>query len=117
MDKKTSARVVLDYIRLMPTYDFYNTETGETFEKLLSISAKEEYLKENSHIQQVHLGAMSIVSGVSITGKVPDGFKEVLAKVSENHKQSSVANKHGKKSISESQTQRIVDKHLGKFGQ
>jgi hypothetical protein len=28
-----------------------------------------------------------------------------------------VANRHGKKSISESQTQRIVDKHLGKFGQ
>jgi len=60
---------------------------------------------------------MSIVSGVSITGKVPDGFKEVLAKVSENHKQSSVAAKHGKKGIKESQTQRIVDKHLGKFGQ
>ena len=109
--------MVFDYIRLMPTYDFYNTETGDTFEKLLSISAKEEYLKENSHIQQVHLGAMSIVSGVSITGKVPDGFKEVLSKVSESHKQSSVANKHGKKGVKESQTQRIVDKHLGKFGQ
>ncbi len=109
--------MVLDYIRLMPTYDFLNTETGETFEKFISLSGKDEYLKENPHIQQVHLGAMSIVSGVSITGKVPDGFKEVLAKVSENHKQSSVANKHGKKSIRESQTQRIVDKHLGKFGQ
>lgn len=117
MDKTSSSSVVLDYIRLMPTYDFVNTETGETFEKLLSISAREEYLKENPHIQQIHLGAMSIVSGVSITGKVPDGFKEVLAKVSENHKQSSVSNKHGKKSIKESQTQRIVDKHLGKFGQ
>jgi hypothetical protein len=101
----------------MPTYDFLNTETGETFEKLMSLSAREQYLKENPHIQQVHLGAMSIVSGVSITGKIPDGFKEVLAKVSENHKQSSVANRHGKKSIKEAQTQRIVDKHLGKFGQ
>jgi hypothetical protein len=100
----------------MPTYDFLNTETGETFEKLMSLSAREQYLKENPHIQQVHLGAMSIVSGVSITGKIPDGFKEVLAKVSENHKQSSVANRHGKKSIKEAQTQRIVDKHLGKFG-
>lgn len=109
--------MVRDYIILMPTYDFLNTETGETFEKLMSLSAREEYLKENPHIQQVHLGAMSIVSGVSITGKIPDGFKEVLAKVSENHKQSSVANKHGKKSIKEAQTQRIVDKHLGKFGQ
>jgi len=117
LDKTSSSSVVLDYIRLMPTYDFVNTETGETFEKLLSISAREEYLKENPHIQQIHLGAMSIVSGVSITGKVPDGFKEVLAKVSENHKQSSVANRHGKKGIKESQTQRIVDKHLGKFGQ
>ena len=101
----------------MPTYDFLDTKTGETFEKFLSLSGKDEYLKENPHIQQVHLGAMSIVSGVSITGKVPDGFKEVLAKVSENHKQSSVANRHGKKGIKESQTQRIVDKHLGKFGQ
>ena len=100
----------------MPTYDFYNTETGEEFEQFMSIAAREEFLKANPHIQQVHLGAMSIVSGVSITGKVPDGFKEVLAKVSENHKQSTVANRHGKKSISETQTQRIVDKHLGKFG-
>ena len=109
--------MVRDYIILMPTYDFLNTETGETFEKLMSLSAREQYLKENPHIQQVHLGAMHIVSGVSITGKIPDGFKEVLAKVSENHKQSSVANRHGKKSIKEAQTQRIVDKHLGKFGQ
>ncbi len=99
----------------MPTYDFVNTETGEEFEQFMSISAREEFLKENPHIQQV-LGATATVGGVSITGKVPDGFKEVLAKVSENHKQSTVANRHGKKSISESQTQRIVDKHLGKFG-
>ena len=100
----------------MPTYDFLNTETGETFEKFISLSGKDEYLKENPHIQQVHLGAMHIVSGVSITGKVPDGFKEVLAKVSENHKGSAVAAKHGKKSMSEIKTKQIVDKHLGKFG-
>jgi hypothetical protein len=98
----------------MPTYDFYNTETGEEFEQFMSISAREEYLKANPHIQQI-IGATSTVSGVSITGKVPDGFKEVLAKVSENHKQSTVANRHGKKSMKEAQTQRIVDKHLGKF--
>ena len=99
----------------MPTYDFYNKETGETFEKFMSISAREEYLKENPHIEQV-LGATATVGGVSITGKVPDGFKEVLAKVSENHKGSAVAAKHGKKSINEIKTKQIVDKHLGKFG-
>ena len=99
----------------MPTYDFYNKETGETFERFMSISAREEYLRENPHIEQV-LGATATVGGVSITGKVPDGFKEVLAKVSENHKGSAVAAKHGKKSMNEIKTKQIVDKHLGKFG-
>ena len=116
MEKTTSPRLVLDYIRVMPTYDFYNTETGEEFSALMKISERGEFLKANPHIQQV-IGATATVSGVSITGKIPDGFKEVLSKVSENHKQSTVANRHGKKSIKESQTQKIVDKHLGKFGQ
>jgi hypothetical protein len=98
----------------MPTYDFLNTETGEVEERFMSLSQREQFLKENPHMQQM-IGATATVSGVSITGKIPDGFKEVLAKVSENHKQSSVANRHGKKSIKESQTQQIVNKHLGKF--
>jgi hypothetical protein len=98
----------------MPTYDFLNTETGEVEERFMSLSQREQFLKDNPHMQQM-IGATATVSGVSITGKIPDGFKEVLAKVSENHKQSSVANRHGKKSIKEAQTQRIVDKHLGKF--
>ena len=98
----------------MPTYDFLNTQTGDIEERFLSLSQREQFLKDNPHMQQM-IGATATVSGVSITGKVPDGFKEVLAKVSENHKQSSVANRHGKKSIKESQTQQIVNKHLGKF--
>jgi hypothetical protein len=98
----------------MPTYDFLNTQTGDVEERFLSLSQREQFLKDNPHMQQM-IGATATVSGVSITGKVPDGFKEVLAKVSENHKQSSVANRHGKKSIKESQTQQIVNKHLGKF--
>lgn len=100
----------------MPTYDFLNTETGEEFEEFMSMSAREQYLKDNPHIQQIHLGAMSIVSGVSITGKIPDGFKEVLSKVAENHKQSAVANTHGRKSMKEIKTQNLVTKHIGKFG-
>lgn len=98
----------------MPTYDFLNTETGEVEERFMSLAQREQFLKENPHMQQM-IGATATVSGVSIVGKVPDGFKEVLAKVSENHKASSVAEKHGRKSIKESQTQRIVEKHLGKF--
>ena len=42
----------------------------------MSMSAREEYLKTNPTIQAV-VTSSAIVSGVSITGKVPDGFKEV----------------------------------------
>ncbi len=101
--------------KIMPTYDFLNTETGEEFEAFMSMSAREQYLKDNPHIQQM-LGATSTVSGVSITGKIPDGFKEVLSKVAENHKQSAVANAHGRKSMKEIKTQNLVTKHIGKFG-
>jgi hypothetical protein len=100
--------------KIMPTYDFLNTKTGEEFESFMSMSAREQYLKDNPHIQQI-LGATSTVSGVSITGKVPDGFKEVLAKVTENHKQSAVANAHGRRSMKEIKTQNLVNKHIGKI--
>ena len=32
----------------MPTYDFLNEKTGETFTEVMSIAEKEEYLKKNS---------------------------------------------------------------------
>jgi predicted nucleic acid-binding Zn ribbon protein len=97
----------------MPTYDFYNTETGEEFSVMMKIAEREEFLKSNPHVQQV-LGATATVGGVSITDKVPSGFKEVLSKVAENHKSSSVAEKHGKKTINEVKTRQLVDKHYKK---
>ena len=96
----------------MPLYSFLNTETGEEFESFMSMSAREEYLKTNPTIQSVVTSA-AIVSGVSITGKVPDGFKEVLSKISESHKSSEVANRHGKRSAKEIKTKQFVDKHIG----
>lgn len=92
----------------MPTYNFVDTITGEEFESFMKLSEREEFLKENPHIQTV-MTAPAIVSGVSITGKVPDGFKEVLSKVAENHKGSTVAQKHGRSSIKELKTKNVVD--------
>ena len=75
------------------------------------LEEREEYLKQNPHIQSIVTSA-SIVSGVAITGKVPDGFKEVLSKVAESHRSSSVADNHGKKSSKEIKTKQLVDKHI-----
>jgi predicted RND superfamily exporter protein len=98
----------------MPTYEFLNKETGEEFEVLMKISEREEYLKNNPHIQPI-LTAPSIVSGVSTSNanRVPDGFKEVLSKVAEKHPTSKVAERYGRKSIKQVKTEQIVKKHLG----
>ncbi len=96
----------------MPTYSFYNNQTGEQFDALMKISEREDYLKNNPHIQPV-VTAAQIVGGVSITDKVPGGFKEVLSKISEKHPTSTVAHKHGRRSIKEVKTKEIVKKHLG----
>lgn len=102
----------------MPTYEFLNSETGEEFERLMSFSAREDYLKENPHIVPI-LSAPTIVSGVSTSnsrqGKVPDGFKEVLSKVAEAHPTSTVADRYGKKSIKDVKTRQIVKKHVDKL--
>ena len=97
----------------MPTYSFVDTDTGEEFDIIMKWSEREEFLKENPSVQPI-VTAAGIVSGVSLTGKVPDGFKEVLAKVAENHKSSTVADRHGKKSIKETKTRDLVDKYYNK---
>ncbi len=100
----------------MPTYSFIDTESGEEFDALMKISEREEYLKNNPNIQPL-LTAAAIVGGVSIKDKVPSGFKEVLSRISENHKGSAVAEKHGKRSIKEVKTKRVVDTlHKKKYG-
>lgn len=101
----------------MPTYDFRDTLTGDVFEKFMSISAKEEYLKENPHIEQMLISAPAMVSGVSAStqNRVPDGFKEVLSKIGSAHPNSKVGQDHGDKSIKAVKTREIVRKHVDKI--
>ena len=64
----------------MPTYDFQNTETGEVEEKFMSISAKEQYLKDNPHMKQIINGGNFIYSN-NILKTAGDGWKEVQDKI------------------------------------
>jgi len=78
----------------------------------MKFSEREEYLKTNPQIQSV-MTAPAIVSGVSTSkqNRVPDGFKEVLSKISEAHPASAVADKHGRKSIKQARTEQVIKKH------
>lgn len=98
----------------MPLYTFYNVDTDEVFDELLSLSGREQYLANNKNIQPLPTSA-AIVSGVSLTDKVPSGFKEVLSKISEQNPNSSVADKVGGRGIKDAKIKSIVDKHVAKI--
>jgi hypothetical protein len=65
----------------MPIYDFRYKDTGEVFEKFMSISSKQEYLDSNPNIEAV-LSAPPLIDSVRLGIRRPDqGFKEVLQRI------------------------------------
>lgn len=68
----------------MPLFEFRNKDTGEIFERLMSISSKEEYLKENPNIESIISSAPPLIDSVRLGVKKTDqGFKEVLQRIHE----------------------------------
>ena len=60
----------------MPTYTFRNKETGEEKTEVMSMSARDRYLEENPHIEQLIVSAAGFIPGVSMK---PDGvFRDML---------------------------------------
>ena len=66
----------------MPTYSFRNKETGEVFDQFMGISAREQFLLDNPHLEQTLTQAPAFV-GDHVTIKKDTGFKEVLQKINE----------------------------------
>ena len=68
----------------MPTYDFKDKKTGEVCEMRMTIAEREQYIKDNPHLEQV-IGMPQIVSGVAGARKSDDNFKDVLRNIKHNH--------------------------------
>ena len=95
----------------MPTYRFYNNKTKTEYEELMSISEMEKH-KRKKHIELLPPTQMNIVSSVgSVDSKTDSGFKEVLSKVSEAHPNSPLASRYGKRSVKDTQIERVRKKH------
>ena len=98
----------------MPTYRFYNSKTKEEYTDLMSISEMEEFIKKK-HIKLLPPTQLNIVSSTgSIDSKTDNGWKEVLSKVSEAHPASNLASQYGKKSVKDTQLDRVIQKHRAK---
>jgi len=64
----------------MPTYKFLNTKTNKEYEDFMSISALDDYLRDNPHIIQLVHGAPMIVSGRGMT-KPDNTFRDILKEI------------------------------------
>ena len=99
----------------MPTYNFRNKLTGEITEEWMSISQKESFLRKNKNLETYHdsAPAFSYSGPGDAAGKKTDNtWKEVLAKIGQNHPTSTLANRYGNnESIKRKKSREIVDKY------
>ena len=77
----------------MPTYTFYNTETDEQFDDFMSWSERENYLKDNPHIEPMLTTAALV--GDHIIMKTDGGMKDTFSRIAEAHPNSPLADRYG----------------------
>ena len=95
----------------MPLYDFYDSEIKEYFSLLMRISEKEEFLKENEQIKQVHVRPPMIVANVgTIDGRMDSGWKENLERIAAAHPRSALAQRYHTRDAKEVKLDAVVDK-------
>ena len=98
----------------MPTYRFFNTKTNKEYTDLMSISEMEEFIKKK-HIKILPPTQVNIVSSVGhIDSKTDSGWKDVLSKITDAHPASALANQYGKKSVKDTQIDKVIKTHRAK---
>ena len=74
-----------------------------------------EELIKKKHIKLLPPTQLNIVSSVgTMDGKTDSGWKEVMSKISEAHPKSELAQRYGKKSVKDTQIDRVIKKHRAK---
>lgn len=63
----------------MPIYTFENRETGEQKTEWMSLSERDQYLKDNPHIHQLIVNANGFIGGIN--QKPDDGFRDILREI------------------------------------
>jgi hypothetical protein len=98
----------------MPIYEFRDPQTDEVWEEFLSISAKDQYLKDNPHVELV-IGAPAIISGIAgVTHKNDSGFKDLLNRIGNANPTSPLGQQYGDKGIKATKTREAINKAKNK---
>ena len=100
----------------MPTYIFKNMTTGEEFEKFMSMSEKETYLKQHATIAQLP-NAINVVGDhvMGVGPKTDGGFEERMSQIAAAHPNSHLADKYKTgESHKKLKTKEVIKKHQKK---
>ena len=97
----------------MPTYRFLDEKSGKEFDEFMSISDKEGYLKENSHLRQVYTPiALAGDNLMGVGPKVDGGFNENMQRIADAHPNSPMADRYGgSKTNARIKSEQIAKKH------
>ena len=99
----------------MPTYRLKNLKTGKVYEDFMSISDMEK-LKDDKNIKLMTPTQMNIVSSVgSVDSHTDNGWKENMARISEAHPSSPLAERYGKRTVRQTQVQAARKKRINRI--
>ena len=96
----------------MPTYTFYDEKTGKEWDDMMSNSEREEYLKDNPHINQIPGGfAFGGDHIMGIGPKQDGGMTENLQRIAAAHPGSALADRYGGEPTKQQKTRAVLKKH------
>lgn len=99
-------------------YHFINKRSKKLRIVNLKISEYDAFKKKNPNLERYHATAPAISFNGrtfgSLDAQTDGGWKEVLSKIAENNPMSPLADRYGKKTIKQSRTRDLLDKHRKK---
>ena len=93
----------------MPTYTFKNKDTDKIFDKMMKISEKEPYLKDNPNLESMITTSNFV--GDHIIKKMDGGMKETLQKIADKNPNTPLADRFSKRSAKDIQKEKVVKKY------
>ena len=80
----------------MPTYTFFNKESGIEYDETMRISEYDDYLKNNPGVERVYQPvALAGDHMMGVGPKTDSGFNDVLGNIADNNPLSPMADKYG----------------------
>jgi len=104
--------------KLMPTYTFFNEQSGIEYDETMTIAEYDEFIEKNPHIKRVWHGKAPAMVGDHVMGagpKTDGGFNERMSQIAAAHPNSPMADrwKTGE-SHKKLKTKAVVKKHQRK---